>query len=98
MSDSAKLMYGLLALFASGASLPAIAQVQQKSDDKGNFSLVVENDSIGALGTDKGYTSGVRASWVTSPQNTPDGRLMSPSNFPSLPTGARFAPNMRFSR
>jgi hypothetical protein len=71
MGDSIKLKYCLIALFASAASLPAIAQSQPKPDDKGNFSLVVENDRFGLLGTDKGYTSGVRASWVTSPQGTP---------------------------
>lgn len=71
MSDSKMLMYCLIALFAAEAALPATAQGQAKSDDKGNFSLVVENDRYGLLGTDKGYTSGVRASWVASPQYTP---------------------------
>jgi lipid A 3-O-deacylase len=75
MSDSLRLMVCLIALIASGASCPARAQAQQKSDDKGIFSLDVENDSLGLLGTDKGYTSGVRASWVTAPQNTPKGAV-----------------------
>lgn len=48
---------------------PALAQFPPKAEEKGTFSLVVENDLF--QNTDRAYTSGVRASWVTAPQNTP---------------------------
>jgi lipid A 3-O-deacylase len=40
-----------------------------KPEEKGVFSVVVENDLF--THTDRGYTSGVRASWVTAPDDTP---------------------------
>ena len=53
------------------ALLPAagIAQERPKVENTGNFSLVIENDLIAKK--DQAYTSGVRASWITSPQATP---------------------------
>jgi lipid A 3-O-deacylase len=47
----------------------ARAQTPPKPEEKGVFSLVVENDLF--THTDRAYTSGVRASWVTAPADTP---------------------------
>lgn len=49
--------------------LAPVAQGTPEPEDRGTFSLVVENDLFAR--TDRSYTSGVRASWVTAPQATP---------------------------
>lgn len=69
MKDSICLSGVLLAL----ALLPAVAAQAQsapKPEEKGTFSLVVENDLF--THTDRAYTSGVRASFVTAPADTPE--------------------------
>ncbi|MDB5569613.1 MAG: hypothetical protein JWN93_796, partial [Hyphomicrobiales bacterium] len=59
----------LLALAVHAGPCAAIAKEQAGPEDVGNFSLIMENDLFAR--TDEGYTSGVRASWVTSPAQTP---------------------------
>ncbi len=59
----------VIALCASGLPFVAFAQGSPEPEDRGTFSLVVENDLFAR--TDRSYTSGVRASWVTAPQATP---------------------------
>lgn len=60
----------LLAICASLTPAAVGAQgAAPEPEDKGTFSLVVENDLVAR--TDRSYTSGVRASWVTAPQATP---------------------------
>lgn len=58
-----------VALTASCLPIAAFAQSSPEAEDRGTFSLVVENDLVAR--TDRSYTSGVRASWVTAPQATP---------------------------
>lgn len=59
----------ILMLFSQGAVRRAAAEEKARPEAAGNFSLVIENDLV--VRSDKDYTSGVRASWVTSPGNTP---------------------------
>lgn len=61
-------MLVLLSIFPIGM-IQAQAGQTPKLEDTGNFSLVIENDLV--VKTDKDYTSGVRASWITAPNNTP---------------------------
>jgi hypothetical protein len=57
--------FGLL--FVSEAQATEFARPE---DDKGIFSLVYENDIFAH--TDRGYTNGVRAGWLSSEANAPD--------------------------
>jgi lipid A 3-O-deacylase len=58
-----------LALVVHTGASAAAEKKPPETEDIGNLSLVVENDLFAR--TDQGYTSGVRASWVTSPSKTP---------------------------
>ena len=58
-----------LALVVHTGASAAAEKKPPETEDIGNLSLVVENDLFAR--TDQGYTSGVRASWVTSPAKTP---------------------------
>ena len=59
----------IFAAIAFASTNAAKAQAPPETEKTGVFSLVIENDLIAR--TDRDYTSGVRASWVTSPQETP---------------------------
>jgi lipid A 3-O-deacylase len=54
-------------------------------DDKGIFSLVWENDKF--AGTDRDYTNGVRASWLSSEENMPAWSRTVADNLPLAPEG-----------
>ncbi len=45
-------------------------RTQAEADDKGVFSFVFENDIVD--NTDRGYTNGFRANWLSSEKNNPD--------------------------
>jgi hypothetical protein len=65
---------GLFALLFLSAFQPIAGQAAAPDrEGTGVFTVVVENDLFAR--TDQSYTSGVRASWVTSPQNTPSWAL-----------------------
>lgn len=49
----------------------AAAQEQQPGQDRGVFSLVVENDSL-ATGDDRNYTSGIKLAYVSPAERVPD--------------------------
>lgn len=57
---------GLLFTSEAQATEPSIKQ----EDDKGIFSIVYENDIFAH--TDRGYTNGVRAGWLSSEASAPD--------------------------
>lgn len=61
-----------LTMLMVSAATTAFAEEPErtKEDDKGIFNLIWENDI--AAGTDRGYTNGVRAAWLSSEKNTPD--------------------------
>jgi hypothetical protein len=60
----------LLIIALSLFSLPVSAQERVAEDDKGIFNLIFENDIF--AGTDRGYTNGVRAAWLSPEKNMPD--------------------------
>lgn len=45
------------------AALPGVAHAERADEDKGVFSIVVENDSLSS-GADRNYTSGIKLSYV----------------------------------
>jgi len=60
------------------SALPGVAQAQdqdraqdQRGEDKGVFSLVVENDSLSS-GGDRNYTSGIKLAYVSPDARVPD--------------------------
>ncbi|HEY8580935.1 MAG TPA: lipid A deacylase LpxR family protein [Beijerinckiaceae bacterium] len=69
MIDSRALLPVAFALLSFGAPRAALAQQAPEAEEQGTLSVVVENDLFARR--DQSYTSGVRASWVTSPANTP---------------------------
>ena len=69
MINNHQLIRLAVAIYAVVMPFSVGAQVAPEAEDKGTFSLVVENDLVAR--TDRSYTSGVRASWVTAPQATP---------------------------
>ena len=73
MAASSRFGFMGLVLLCQGSLVPAAAQEKAKAESTGNFSLVIENDLV--VRTDKDYTSGVRASWLTAPNHTPDWAL-----------------------
>lgn len=62
-------LIGMAIVTTSALNYITPAKAQPTIDDYGVLSGIVENDLFGK--TDKGYTSGIRASWVTSPSQTP---------------------------
>lgn len=65
---------------------PAYAEEERPlPDDKGIFSLVWENDKF--AGTDRDYTNGVRASWLSSEENMPAWSRAVANNLPLAPAG-----------
>ena len=62
-----------LIIFSAGfitIALPALAAEDvREQDNKGIFSVVIENDSF--AGTDRDYTNGIRFSWLSSEENMP---------------------------
>jgi hypothetical protein len=59
------------ALIAAVTPGVAFAQNQDEADDKGVFSLTVENDSLSS-GADRNYTSGIRLGYVSEAERVPD--------------------------
>lgn len=85
MRTSLFIRFATLAWVASVA-LPAWAEdVRIQPDDKGIFSLVWENDKF--AGTDRDYTNGVRASWLSSEENMPAWTRAVADNLPLAPEG-----------
>lgn len=71
---------------AMGSALPAWAEEERvEADDKGIFNLVWENDKF--AGTDRDYTNGVRASWLSSEENMPAWSRAVANNLPLAPEG-----------
>ncbi len=67
-------------------ALPVWAEEERiEADDKGIFSLVWENDKF--AGTDRDYTNGVRASWLSSEENMPGWTRAVANNLPLAPEG-----------
>ena len=58
-----------IVVFLSTGLIVARADEKPKTESAGNISLIVENDLV--VRTDRDYTSGVKASWITAPENTP---------------------------
>ncbi len=58
-----------IVVFQSTGLNVARADEKPKTESAGNISLIVENDLV--VRTDRDYTSGVKASWITAPENTP---------------------------
>ncbi len=79
----------LAAIFAGATALiaPGIAQAEDRpSEQKGVFSLVVENDSLSS-GADRNYTSGIKLAYVSPAEALPDW-LRGAGGFTRAPTGA----------
>lgn len=61
---------GLMAAIIGGLSGAALPLTSAKAaDDNGFISLEVENDVFFAIGTDRHYTNGVKASWTSAPRH-----------------------------
>ena len=56
-------------IFLTFASSELRAEEQKNGDDKGIFSVVVENDVF--TGSDRDYTNGIRFSWLSAEENMP---------------------------
>jgi hypothetical protein len=63
------------------------ARADEAESETGTFSLVYENDVF--YDTDRAYTNGVRASWVTGPDETPEWALNAAHYLPFFPPVAR---------
>ena len=76
--------FTILVVVAAGpvGSLSAVAADETET---GTLSLVFENDLF--YGTDRNYTNGVRASWLSGPDGTPDWALGAARWFPLFPEG-----------
>lgn len=72
----------VVAAAGSVGSLPAVAADETEPS---TLSLVFENDLF--YDTDRNYTNGVRASWLSSPDGTPDWALGAARWFPLFPEG-----------
>lgn len=72
----------VVAAAGSVGSLPAVAADET---EPGTLSLVFENDLF--YDTDRNYTNGVRASWLSGPDGTPDWALGAARWFPLFPEG-----------
>lgn len=61
----------MAAAYCLTSTSPAFAAEEWKDkDDKGVFNVVVENDKF--AGTDRDYTNGIRLSYISSEERTPD--------------------------
>ena len=72
----------VLTVAGSMWSLPALASDETET---GTLSLVFENDLF--YDTDRNYTNGVRASWLSGPDRTPAWALRAARWFPLFPDG-----------
>ncbi|MCH2395727.1 MULTISPECIES: lipid A deacylase LpxR family protein [Oceanibaculum] len=63
----------------------SLSAVAADETETGTLSLVFENDLF--YGTDRNYTNGVRASWLSGPDGTPDWALGAARWFPLFPEG-----------
>ncbi|MBC7152957.1 MAG: lipid A deacylase LpxR family protein [Rhizobium sp.] len=72
----------VVAAAGSVGSLPAVAADETET---GTLSLVFENDLF--YDTDRNYTNGVRASWLSGPDGTSDWALSAARWFPLFPEG-----------
>lgn len=72
----------VLTVAGSIGSLPALASDETET---GTLSLVFENDLF--YDTDRNYTNGVRASWLSGPGRTPAWALRAARWFPLFPDG-----------
>lgn len=73
------------ALAAGVLTWPLITHAATGEPNEGTLSLVFENDLF--YDTDRNYTNGVRASWVTGPDQTPAWALRAARWFPLFPDG-----------
>lgn len=53
------------------AALPGVAFAQEEADNRGVFSIAVENDSLSS-GADRNYTSGIKLAYVSPAEGVPD--------------------------
>jgi hypothetical protein len=53
------------------AAIPGVAAAERPPEEKGVFSLAVENDSLSS-GADDNYTSGIKLAWVSRAAGVPD--------------------------
>lgn len=72
------------ALVAAGSVCSPIAKAEEATET-GTLSLVFENDLF--YDTDRNYTNGVRASWLSGPDRTPEWALRAAHWFPLFPDG-----------
>jgi hypothetical protein len=70
----------ILALLAVLTAAPPVAAVER---EEGTLSINFENDLF--YDTDRNYTNGVRAAWLSSPEGTPDWVLRAARLFPLFP-------------
>jgi len=61
---------------------PAVAFAAEKAE-KGSLSLVLENDLF--YNSDRNYTNGVRVSWLSAEDKTPEWALRLADKFPLFP-------------
>jgi len=71
----------MLSLLACGAPAPGAAA----QAEAGTLSVIVENDLVS--GSDRNYTSGVRASWLSGPDTAPEWALSAARRLPFFPEG-----------
>ena len=71
-------------LAAALLALPGASGAAEEPED-GTLSLVFENDLF--YDTDRNYTNGVRASWLSGPDRTPAWALRAARWFPLFPDG-----------
>jgi hypothetical protein len=70
----------VLAAMLLALPVPALA-----AEEAGTLSLIFENDLF--YDTDRNYTNGVRAAWLSGPESTPDWLLRAARWFPLFPKG-----------
>ena len=86
------------ALALATALLPLAAQAEEPAEkgkerivpeqEEGTFSLIFENDIF--AGSDRNYTNGIRAEWLSSPMDIPDWVVDAARAFPLFPEDGTF--------
>lgn len=76
-----------LAVLAGGLTTASALAEDEADATVGTLNLVFENDIF--FNTDRNYTNGVRLSWVTAPDATPDLAWRAVQAFPLFPAGGR---------
>jgi len=85
----------LAAAGPAAAAAGAAADKAAPADGKPTISLVFENDVF--YDTDRNYTNGVRASWVTGPDEAPDWAVAAARKLPFFPDAAAESLTIRTS-